>query len=77
MATLAEKTAELARAKEALAAARLSQSYGQGDRSLQRAALNDLVADVGRLSREVDVLTSLAAGARNPTVLTAAWRPNT
>lgn len=75
MATLAEKTAELVLAKEALAAARLFQSYGQGDRSLQRAALNDLTADVARLAREVDTLTALAAGARNPTVLTAAWRP--
>ena len=77
MATLAEKTAELVLAKVALAAARLAQSYGQGDRSLQRAALNDLTNDVARLAREVDTLTSLAAGARNPSVLTAAWRMTT
>ena len=74
MATLAEKQTELAEAKAALSAARLAQGYGQGDRSLQRAPLKDLIADVGRLAREVDELTAAAAGARNPSVLTARFR---
>lgn len=74
MATLSEKQAELTEAKAALAAARLAQSYGQGDRSLQRAALRELVIDVARVAREVDELSAAANGAHNPTVLTARFR---
>ena len=74
MATLAEKQAELVLAKDALNAARLAQSYGQGDRNLQRANLADLEAHVARIAREVDELTASAAGAYNPIFSTAKWR---
>lgn len=74
MATLAEKQAELVLAKDALNAARLAQSYGQGDRSLQRASLKDLESHVSRIAREVDELAAVAAGARNPLFVTASYR---
>ncbi len=73
MATLAEKQAELALAKDALNAARLAQSYGQGDRSLQRANLATLEEHVARIQRDIEALTAAAAGARNPMILTAAY----
>lgn len=74
MATLADKQAELVLAKDALNAARLAQSYGQGDRSLQRANLADLESHVARIQRDIDALTAVAAGAYNPIFSTAKWR---
>lgn len=74
MATLAEKQAELVLAKDALNAARLAQSYGQGDRSLQRANLADLEAHVARIQRDIDSLTAANAGAYNPLFSVARWR---
>lgn len=74
MATLAEKQAELVLAKDALNAARLAQSYGQGDRSLQRANLTSLEEHVSRIQRDIDALTAAAAGAYNPLAMTATWR---
>jgi hypothetical protein len=74
VATLAEKQAELVEAKAALAAARLAQSYGQGDRSLQRAALISLESHVARIHRDIDALQAASLGARNPTVSTASYR---
>lgn len=73
VATLAAKQAELILAKDALNAARLAQSYGQGDRSLQRANLATLEEHVARIQRDIDALTAYAAGGRNPMVMTAAW----
>lgn len=74
MATLAEKQAELVVAKDALNAARFAQSYGQGDRSLQRANLATLEAHVSRIAREVDELTAAGLGARTPFAVTATWQ---
>ena len=76
MATLAAKQAELVLAKDALNAARLAQSYGQGDRSLQRANLAILEQHCSRIAREIDELTALAAGARNPLFVSASWNPS-
>lgn len=73
MATLAGKQAELVLAKDALNAARLAQSYGQGDRSLQRANLAILESHVSRIQTDIDSLTAQAAGARNPLFVTAGW----
>lgn len=74
MATLSEKQAELVLAKDALNAARLAQSYGHGDRSLQRANLADLELHVARIAREVDELTAAGAGAVSTLFVTAGWR---
>lgn len=74
VANLTDKQAELIRAKDALNAARLAQSYGQGDRSLQRANLSDLEIHVARIQRDIDALTALAAGAVSPLFVTAAYR---
>lgn len=76
MATLAAKQAELVLAKDALNAARLAQSYGQGDRSLQRANLTELEKHVSRIAREIDELTASAAGAASPNTITASWNRN-
>lgn len=73
MATLAEKQAELALAKDALNAARLSQSYSQGDRSTQRASLKDLETHVSRLARECRELEAVAAGRPSPGAAVATW----
>lgn len=74
MATLSEKQAELVLAKDALNAARLAQSYDQGDRSVERASLADLELHVARVAREVDELTAAAAGATSTLFVTAGWR---
>jgi len=73
VATLAAKQAELVLAKDALNAARLAQSYGQGDRSLQRANLATLEQHVSRIAREVDELTAASLGAVSPFTITASW----
>lgn len=73
VATLAEKQAELVLAKDALNAARLAQSYGQGDRSLQRANLATLEEHCARIQRDIDSLTAIANGARTPMFLTASY----
>lgn len=71
--TLAEKQAELAQAKAALSAARLSTGYTQGDRSLQRASIPELEAHVARLAREVRELETVAAGGRQSGSVGVTW----
>lgn len=71
---LIEKEAELAEAKQALAAARSSQSWMQGDKQVQRAQLRDLELSVARLAREVRELRAMSQGARNPMMMVPSWR---
>lgn len=73
MVTLSEKEAELAKAKDALNAARLAISYNQGDRSLQRAGIADLEVHVSRLSRECRELRAASLGASNAGAITPSW----
>jgi len=73
MTTLAEKQAELADAKKALAAAEKVAAYSQGDRQQTRQSLADLEARVARLAREVGELTAAQNGASNPIIVTPSW----
>ena len=72
--TLAQAQTELANAKAALEAARLSQSYTQGDKQTTRATIEALTRDVTRLARQVRELTAAGAGADNPGILTPSWQ---
>lgn len=71
--TLDEKRAELAQAKEDLAAASRFVSMGQGDKSLQRASLPSLENRVARLAREVRDLEAAAYGTRSSGTAVASW----
>lgn len=73
MLTLADKEAELVKAKDALNAARLAISYNQGDRSLQRAGITDLENHVARISREVREMQAAASGSKNSGAITPSW----
>ena len=73
MATLAQIEADITRVRAALSAARLAIAYNQGDRSLQRASIADLTADLSLLTREKAELSAAAAGAENPFTVTSRW----
>jgi len=73
MTTLAEKQAELADAKSALAAAEKVAAYSQGDRQQTRQNIVDLERRVARLAREVDELLAAQRGAANPIMVTPTW----
>ena len=71
--TLAEIDTEMATVRAALSAVYYAQSYGQGDRTLNRSRIDELEGRLTRLSRQRGELTALGEGARNPMVLTASW----
>lgn len=73
MATLAEIQTEIAEVRSALSAVYKAQSYGQGDRSLQRARIDELEGRLSRLSRTEAELSASNAGAANPMVVTPRW----
>ena len=63
--TLAQAQTQLTEALAALSAARKAQGYSISDRSLQRARVEELQADVGFWEKRVNELTAEAAGATN------------
>lgn len=71
--TLSEAQAHLTNALEALAAARTAQSLGLKDRSVTRATLGELRAEVGMWQRTVSEMSAKAAGLRNARVKVASW----
>lgn len=73
MATLAEIQTEISEVRAALSATYKAQSYGQGDRSLQRARIGELNDRLTQLCRTEAELQAAAAGASNPCVVTPRW----
>lgn len=71
--TLAEVESDLINARAALAKARHAIQYGIGDRTVGRAKLPELVAEVARLERLVRALTDVQNGVDNPDFLVPKW----
>lgn len=71
--TLTEIQTDIVNVKAAIDKVLTAQSYGKGDKNLQRVQLADLEKRLASLTRTEAQLTAAAAGATNPAVITASW----
>lgn len=71
--TLAEASAHLADAQAALTRARKAVAYGQGDRQLTRARVEELQRQVDVWNRTVRELTDAASSVENPGFMVPKW----
>ena len=70
---LATAQRHLTESLDALSQARKAQSVGLRDRSVSRASVSDLQAQVDYWQRVVNGLQAAAAGISNPTIKVARW----
>lgn len=71
--TLAEIRTKITETEAAISRVKNAQSYAKGDKSLQRAQLRDLQAELVALRRDEGRLEANAAGATNSGIMTASW----
>jgi hypothetical protein len=71
--TLTEIRTKIIETEAAISRVKSAQSYAKGDKSLQRAQMMDLQAELVSLRRDESRLEAKAKGATNSGIMTASW----
>lgn len=72
--TLASVQAKITETEAAITKVKTAQSYGKGDKNVQRAQLETLNAELSQLRRDERILTNTSnSNANNPMAITASW----